>query len=231
MIGGTGRILTRRQLVRGLGAAGLGGVVAVALGGCGEGQVVTETKLQTVTVEVPVEKVVTKEVVKEVLVEKTVEVEKVVTQIVEKEKVVEKLVTAAPAAPAPGSIELNISHTWPADRQPEQEEFDRTFMQKHPEYSIKTTYATWDEYSDKWLPQAAARTLPDIMYLGDTWVGMWAKLGLFVRLDTYFASDPAFNLEDYVAASFEPSTIKGINYGIGYDWNGPAVGWDMGVGG
>ncbi|HLA80865.1 MAG TPA: hypothetical protein VJP78_04425, partial [Thermoleophilia bacterium] len=78
MIGGTGRILTRRQLVRGLGAAGLGGVVAVALGGCGEVQVVTETKLQTVTVEVPVEKVVTKEVVKEVLVEKTVEVEKVV---------------------------------------------------------------------------------------------------------------------------------------------------------
>ena len=91
MIGGTGRILTRRQLVRGLGAAGLGGVVAVALGGCGEVQVVTETKLQTVTVEVPVEKVVTKEVVKEVLVEKTVEVEKVVTQIIEKEKVVEKL--------------------------------------------------------------------------------------------------------------------------------------------
>jgi PII-like signaling protein len=86
--------LTRRKIIRSglVGGAGLAAVAALA--GCGETQVVTETKIQEVIKEVPVEKVVTQIVEKEKVVEVekvvTQRVEKVVTQIVEKEKVVSR---------------------------------------------------------------------------------------------------------------------------------------------
>ena len=58
---------SRRKLL----VAGLGGsvVAAAAFAGCGETQVVTETKIQEVIKEVPVERVVTKIVKEEVAVE------------------------------------------------------------------------------------------------------------------------------------------------------------------
>ena len=81
--------LTRRKALRGLVLAGGSSVGLAVLAGCGETQVITETKIQEVIKEVPVEKIVTQ------IVEKEVVVEKVVTQIVEKEVVVvqEKIVT------------------------------------------------------------------------------------------------------------------------------------------
>ena len=70
------KTLTRRRVLK---RAALGSAVtaAAALAGCGEPQIVTETKIQEVIKEVPVEKVVTQivEVEKERVVEKAVEVE------------------------------------------------------------------------------------------------------------------------------------------------------------
>jgi PII-like signaling protein len=92
--------LTRRKIIRSglIGGAGLAAVGALA--GCGETQIVTETKIQEVIKEVPVEKVVTQIVEKErvVEVEKVVtqEVERIVTKTVEVEKVVTKIVEAMP---------------------------------------------------------------------------------------------------------------------------------------
>ena len=203
------RDLNRRKLLKRLGALGLGGVTAAALAGCVETQIVEVVK------EVPVEKVVTRDI------EKVVIQEKVVT------KVVEKLITAEAVMAKPGSIKLHVAHTWDADRQAEQEAFDNKFMADHPEYDISVTYAPWGEHNDKWLPHAAARTLPDITYSDDTWVGQWAKLGLFVRLNDYINNQPGFDFEDFVPAHWEPASIQGHIYGIGFDWNGPAIGWNI----
>ena len=108
----TNKRFTRRRLL----ATGLvGAAAAAALAGCGEAQIITETKIQEVVKEVPVEKVVTQ------IVEKEVVVEKVVTQIVEKEvvviqeKIVEKLITAAPAAPSALTIEVSFPANNPAN--------------------------------------------------------------------------------------------------------------------
>ncbi len=95
---------SRRRLLK-LGALGGLGVAGVAaLAGCGEAQVVTETKIQEVVKEVPVEKIVTQIVEREKAVEVEVErvVEKIVTQIVEKQVVVvqEKVVTVIVEAEA-----------------------------------------------------------------------------------------------------------------------------------
>ena len=96
------------HLVRGLPAA-------AAFAGCGETQIVTETKIQEVIREVPVERIVTKIVKEEVAVEVerivTQEVERVVTQIVEKERIVEKIVTVEAMAPKPENVEI-IYWTW-----------------------------------------------------------------------------------------------------------------------
>ncbi len=201
--------LSRRRLLRGVGVLGLGGVAAAALAGCGETQIVEVVK------EVPVEKIVTREV------EKIVVQEKIVTQVVE------KIVTAGPVKLQAGSIKLQVAHTWDPARTPEQVAFDNKFMDKHPEYDITVTYAPWGEHNDKWLPHAAARTLPDITYSDDTWVGMWAKLGLFVRLNDYINNQPDFDFDDFVPAHWAPASIQGHIYGIGFDWNGPAIGWNM----
>ena len=92
----------RKLLIAGVGG---GAIAAAAFAGCGETQVVTETKIQEVIKEVPVERVVTKIVREEVAVEVekivTREVERVVTQIVEKERIVEKIVTVEAMAPKP----------------------------------------------------------------------------------------------------------------------------------
>ncbi|MBM4437026.1 MAG: carbohydrate ABC transporter substrate-binding protein [Actinobacteria bacterium] len=94
---GPGRVhgrLTRRVLLRGVGAVSTTAAAAVVLAACGEAKVVTkEVPVEKVVVkEVPVEKVVTKEVEK--VVTKEVPVEKIVTKTVE--KIVEKIVTAPP---------------------------------------------------------------------------------------------------------------------------------------
>ena len=113
IIAAIGRIWTPALAVSASGAAVVA-VLAILLTSRGGGvQVVTETKIQEVVKEVPVEKVVTQVV--QVPVEKAVtrvvevEVEKVVTQVVEVERVVEKVVEkvvtaveeAAPMARAP----------------------------------------------------------------------------------------------------------------------------------
>ena len=109
IIAAIGRIWTPLLTVGASGAVVVA-VLAVLLTSRGGGvQVITETKIQEVIKEVPVEKVVTQVV--QVPVEKAVtrivevEVEKVVTQLVEVERVVEKVVTAveeaAPMARAP----------------------------------------------------------------------------------------------------------------------------------
>ena len=98
LIDAIGRIWTPALAVSASGAAVVAVLAILLTSRGGEVQVITETKVQEVIKEVPVEKVVTQvvqvPVEKEVtrVVEVEVEVEKVVTQVVEVERVVEKSV-------------------------------------------------------------------------------------------------------------------------------------------
>ena len=113
-----GRVMTRRNLLRGASAGLFGAAGAAVLAACGEAQVVEKIVTQEVIKEVPVETIVTKEVVKEVPVEsvvtrevvKEVAVEKVVTQEVIKEVVkevpVETVVTKEVIKEVPVEVEV-----------------------------------------------------------------------------------------------------------------------------
>ncbi len=202
------RRLTRRSFLAGLGAAAALPILAAC-----QPQVVEKI------VEKPVEKVVTQIVEKEKIVEKLVE--KVVTQIVEREKVVEKLVTVAPAAKAP--VELGIFHTWPADRWLEQVEFDKKFMEKHPNIKLNVTNTEFGEYFRKILALAGAGTLPDIMYMQDTRIAQWVRQNSFRSLADYVKADKEFQIEDLATEAVRLCTFKGQLYAIPYDWGGPSL--------
>src|SRR5215510_13545247 len=93
---------------------------------------------------------------------------------------------AAQAKPASGAkVELNVAHAWPADRWQEQVDFDKMFMEKNPNITIKATNTEFNEYFRKILAQAGSNTLPDVMYMQDTRISQWVRQNSFRSLDSY----------------------------------------------
>ena len=136
--------------------------------------------------------------------------------------------TTAPAAqakPAAGGakVELNVAHTWPAERWPEQVEFDKKFMEKNPNITIKATNTEFNEYFRKILAQAASNTLPDVMYMQDTRVSQWMRQGSFRSLDQYVKADKDFKIEEFAPEALKLTSYKGQLYAIPYDWGGPCL--------
>src|SRR5437870_1189096 len=67
---------------------------------------------------------------------------------------------AAQAKPAGGAkVELNVAHAWPAERWQEQVDFDKQFMEKNPNITVKATNTEFNEYFRKILAQAGSNTL------------------------------------------------------------------------
>ena len=158
-------------MLRGL-VLGAGAVGVAALAGCGETQVVTETKIQEVIKEVPVERVVTQIVEVEKAVE--VEVQKIVTQIVEKEKIVEKIVTAEamPVKVTPVEIvlwsfdPLHVKHFT---------QVASFWKDKWAQYDLSFDFLTvpFDELVTKLLANmSAGAELPDLTAIE---IGQWSK--------------------------------------------------------
>lgn len=123
-------------------------------------------------------------------------------------------------------VELAIAHSWDPAQQQVQNRFDQSFMQRHPNIKLNVTYTPWGEYQAKWLPQAAAGTLPDIMYMDDTWVQAWIRRGLAIELTPLIESDPAFEFDRIVKNSLGPGMYQGKLYAIPYGWVGRALGYN-----
>ncbi len=208
--------LTRRKIIRSglIGGAGLAAVGALA--GCGEAQIITETKVQEVIKEVPVERVVTQIVEKEkvVQVEVEVEVEKVVTQVIEKEKIV--TVEAAPA-PKPQAITLVFSTWWALERggfgKYERKYMD-LFQATYPHVTIEYRNWPWADYHTKLLTQAAAGTAPDVFAQSNVFYPKFIKKGGALSLDEFTKGNAEVDIEDFVPVSLGLSSWEGKLYGL-----------------
>ena len=207
--------ITRRRFARLATAGGLGALGILALAGCGESQVVTETKIERVTVEVPVEKVVTQIVEKEKVVEKSVE--KIVTQIVEKEKIVEKIVTVPATVAKPQAIQLVHSTWWGLESGGfglfEQKYID-LYQTLRPHVTIEYRNWPWAEYHTKLLTQAAAGTNPDTFAHSNVFYPKLVKRGGALPLDEWVKAHPEFEIEDFIPVALHLSTIGGKLYGF-----------------
>ena len=202
--------LSRRSIL----STGLAGSVsAIALAACGE------------TVEVIKEVVVTEQVIKEVEVVKEVEVIKEVE--------VEVQLAAARSGEAwepvwgfawPETIfdiqqktTLRTVHAWSAAFWPVQEEFDRRFMERHPNIEIKATNVPWGDLRQKLVVQGASGTLPDIYYNHFSWAQQLIDAGVAINLQPWIDQQPDFDQADFFKPSLQSYLWNGDLHGIPYD--------------
>jgi ABC-type glycerol-3-phosphate transport system substrate-binding protein len=202
--------LSRRELLKGLGVAAVGGVLAAC-----QPQVVKET----VVVEKPVEKVVKETVV--------VTEEKVVKETVVVEKAVEKVVTATPV-PTVDPRELTGTFTFAAhnDIEAPQALLDHFFGENYPKMKAVLEVTPWgDGYFIKVQSQIAAGNPPDGMLMHESFAWSFAGQDLLLPLDDFQATNPMpGEREEY--AGIDQLVYRGktyvwpssfANYGIVYN--------------
>ena len=217
---------SRRSLLR---VGALGGVGAVAvLAGCGETQVVTETRIQEVVKEVPVEKVVTQIVEKE----KIVEVERVVTQEVEKiviqEKVVTKIVEVAPMMKKATELALTTVRFYGVEE--DKIVFDETFKIFKDRFGVTINPTLvpggGNAYYVKVLTQIAGGTPPDALYMHPEFMGNFAGKGSIIPVDEFIKRD-GLDMSDYYDNILEyfrfPSHTPGSRLYVLPFYSGPSL--------
>ena len=198
------RHMTRRRIVQ----AGLLGVAAsAALAGCGETQVVTETKVQEVVKEVPVEKVVTREVVKEVVVEK--EKERVVKQTVEVpvevEVEVEKVVTVKARVPRAEAVNLSMLTHWGSEESVQLwhdilDEYEAAVPNARVEYQT----VPFSQMLTRVTTGHAAGNFPDMYHYYNLWTPDFAPTG--------FMAEVPRKIKSIVDENWAQSAIDGASY-------------------
>ena len=134
----------------------------------------------------------------------------------------EKAAPAATTAPSGQPVTLSLAFTWEAAFQPTQEAFDKTFMQQHPNITLKDVYNTWAQHNQIVPTWAASHTMPDVIYVHGSRIQPWAALGVFDALDPYLQQDKSFNLDDFFKIALQLYNRKGKYYAIPYD-NGPII--------
>ncbi|MFL5807858.1 MAG: ABC transporter substrate-binding protein [Roseiflexaceae bacterium] len=123
-----------------------------------------------------------------------------------------------PAVAEPGAkVTLSVSHAWDATFMQRQNQFDKLFMQRHPNIEIKAENTPFGEYLQKYTAQAAGNALPDIMYVQFAWAQQLIKGGLLRPLDDYIAQQKDFKLEDFTKQSLVSYQREGKLHGIPYD--------------
>ena len=202
--------LSRRKLLRAAVVSGAGVATVAALTGCGETQIVTETRIQEVIKEVEVEKIVTQIVEKKVEVEKIVEkeveveVEKVVIQEVE----VEKIVTAAAAA-KPAALTLVFATWWALEAGgfgKFEQEYTDLFASTNPHVTIDYQNFPFGELHTKLLTQIAAGQGPDCFAQSNVYYPKYIKLGGAYPISEFTKGNDEVDIDDFVPVSLALSS-------------------------
>jgi len=125
--------------------------------------------------------------------------------------------------PEPGSkVELSVAHAWEASFWPRQEQFDRQFMKRHPNITIKAENTPWGDFLKKYLAQIAGGSAPDIMYIHFSWAQQLIKQGSVIPLDSYVQQQADFNIDYFTKPSLVSYKRDGKLWGIPYD-EGPGI--------
>lgn len=114
-------------------------------------------------------------------------------------------------------VVLTIAHHWEASFMPRQEQFDRFFMERHPNIKLQNEITPFADYLQKYITQLAGGTVPDVMYCQFAWAQNFIKRGVFLALDDYIGQQPDFDRDDFTAPSLGYYERDGSLYGIAYD--------------
>jgi multiple sugar transport system substrate-binding protein len=114
-------------------------------------------------------------------------------------------------------VTLTVSHAWDASFWPRQQQFDKFFMERHPNIKITAENTPFADYLQKYLTQVAGGTAPDVMYCQFAWAQNFIQRGLFLPVDDYIAKQSDFDLEDFTKSSLVYYESGGQLFGVAYD--------------
>lgn len=114
-------------------------------------------------------------------------------------------------------ITLRVAHTWESTFLDVQKEFDKKFMERHPDIEVKFENYTWADALEKYQTQAAAGTLPDVFYVHCSYAQQLIRQGVLKPLDSFVERTPEFNFDDFFPVALTPNYHKGVLYALPYD--------------
>lgn len=129
---------------------------------------------------------------------------------------------AGGAAPAAEKITLSFGHHWEAAFQPVQAEFDKNYMERHPNINITVTNNTWADHNQIVPTWAAAGTLPDVIYVHGRYAFPWNYEGIVISIQDYIDNDPEFNVEGIWEEALRLYRFDGNQHELPYD-HGPVI--------
>ncbi len=126
------------------------------------------------------------------------------------------------AAPEAAKTEVRVAHAWDASFWPRQEEFDKQFNEKHADIQVVGENTPWGEFRNKYMTQAAANALPDVMYCQFAWAQQFIQQGSLINLQPYIDNQADFNIDDFTKPSLVSYKKDGDLYVVPYD-EGPLL--------
>ncbi len=122
------------------------------------------------------------------------------------------------APPEQEVVELQVTHSWPAELWPRQQQFDETFNKDHPGIKVTGVNIVWDDYVPKLTAGAASGTMPDIMYCQFAWSQRFIWDQAVISLQPFLDNDPEFwGKDDFNPESLKSYTWQNELYFIPYD--------------
>ncbi len=121
-----------------------------------------------------------------------------------------------------GPVEISVAHAWDATFLERQVQFDRQFMARHPNITVKSENTPWGDFLQKYLAQIAGGSAPDLMYVHFSWAQQLISQGSVRELDTYISQASELKLDDFTKPSLVSYRREGKLYGIPYD-EGPGI--------
>lgn len=120
--------------------------------------------------------------------------------------------------PEPTSkVTITVSHSWDATFLERQKQFDKFFMERHPNIAVTYENTLFANYEQKYATAAAGGSLPDLMYMQYAWIQTFVRQGVFENLKDYIAKQTDFKLEDFTKPSTIPFKSNGDLYAVPYD--------------
>ena len=91
------------------------------------------------------------------------------------------------------------------------------FKKLYPEYEIEMVYIPYNSYSEQVLSMAAAGNLPDVLWVKEKYLTIFAEKEIIENLDPYIQADTDFDPERYISNALEYSKIDGKQYALPRD--------------
>ena len=114
-------------------------------------------------------------------------------------------------------VNITVSHAWDATFLERQKQFDKFFMERHPNIAVTYENTVFANYEQKYATAAAGGSLPDLMYMQYSMIQTFVRQGVFQNLHDYVAKQSDFDLADFTKPSTIPFRSNGDLYAVPYD--------------